>query len=191
MRGWPSLHEEWLPRYVRICRHSGSAVRSGYGLPESEVRRRRSHHAWPPMHRWAARPELSHDRAMSARPALRHGRFGRSLRRRDRWRPVSRCEPMLERLVPAAARASRIPVSSRCSRFFGLRAERSLHRRKLLSELRPERRGCARRRAGMRPARAVVGGFSPAPAEVNSAGPHPRVWGPGPETSSAAAGRVV
>jgi hypothetical protein len=27
----------------------------------------------------------------------------------------------------------------------------------------------------------VVGGFSPAPAGVNPAGPHPRVWGPGPK----------
>ena len=27
----------------------------------------------------------------------------------------------------------------------------------------------------------VIGGFSPAPAGVNPAGPHPRVWGP-PQT---------
>ena len=30
----------------------------------------------------------------------------------------------------------------------------------------------------------VVGGFSPAPAEMNSAGPHPRVWGPVPKRAS-------
>ena len=27
----------------------------------------------------------------------------------------------------------------------------------------------------------VIGGFSLAPAGVNPAGPHPRVWGPGPK----------
>jgi hypothetical protein len=31
----------------------------------------------------------------------------------------------------------------------------------------------------------VVGGFSPAPAEQSSAGPHPLVWGPGPKPSMA------
>jgi len=30
----------------------------------------------------------------------------------------------------------------------------------------------------------VIGGFSPAPAEMNSAGPHPRIWGPGPKSAS-------
>src|SRR5450432_334056 len=45
----------------------------------------------------------------------------------------------------------------------------------------------------------VIGGFSPAPAEVtrfvmpvgaNSAGPHPRVWGPGPKRDPSGQGRA-
>jgi hypothetical protein len=45
----------------------------------------------------------------------------------------------------------------------------------------------------------VSGGFSPAPAEVppfgdhearNSAGPHPRVWGPGPKRYSCESSRT-